>query len=155
MAQVPEDVVRVTDVDVLADPNIQAVQLGEPDFVGIEPKNGNVAFRWVNRAFEANYQKFIAMGFIPAVPSDCKHVPPHLVRDGHIVMNDLILMKIDRAKYLGKLKANAERALRVTRREEHLRAGQAEIMQNIPNEYRSKVSPFIPSEREIETLGGK
>src|SRR5215467_6092267 len=93
-------------------PEIDARPLQMPDFVNLKPKNAEIRFRWVNRCVgvKESTQRLDEMtyaGFQYALPSDVQGaVLPNLIRNGHIVRGDLVLMKISRAAYDGALKYN-------------------------------------------------
>jgi hypothetical protein len=99
---------------------IEAKPLRSPNFINLKPKNPNLSLFWGNRAVGEKesglrYDQLIAMGFIPAVPTDVitsegMNCPPSICRDGRIMYGDLILLKIPRTEYIGALKWNEQNA---------------------------------------------
>jgi hypothetical protein len=90
------------------DDSIVAGPLVDPDFANVIPANPNVSFRWINyKAGDGlRFAQAQAQGFIVATKADVKHGADPYIREGgsKYVNGDLILMKIDRKRYLGALK---------------------------------------------------
>jgi hypothetical protein len=147
----------------LAD-DIVARPLMLPDFVNIKPKNPEIAFRWVNfkagegkRFNEATFQ-----GFLPATPDDCEN---HLgmAKDGRVINGDLMLMKIDRKKYLGALRYNNEAVNRVVRKANRETVANQMLKEELGNassnkatrpEHRGMIQTFTPSPAEVKARIG-
>jgi hypothetical protein len=74
--------------------------------------NKNCYYRWVNRygGELRRYQECISLGYVNATPKDVRIKDESMLRDGCIVVGDLILMKMDKAKAFGAMKANVLRA---------------------------------------------
>ncbi len=78
------------------------------------------------------------------------------LRNGQIVRGDLILLKIDRVKYLGQLKYNRESAdARVSRAANSAR-GRDELgsalreVGGLPQRYRGKISIYSPNPTDVD-----
>jgi hypothetical protein len=107
---------------VLADSDIEAKPLRAPNFINLKPKNPNMSLYWGNRSVGEResgmrYDQLITMGFVPAKPEQVmtlegKDIPPSIVRDGRIMMGDIILLIIPRADYVGATKWNEQSARR-------------------------------------------
>ncbi len=144
-------------------PSVTARPLQMPDFVDIKPKNPQLALRWCNRVAGEGQRldQVTYAGFIPVKPEDVtypngKPLPTSMIKNGQIILGDLILMKIDRASYDGALKYNWERA--VSRM--HPRANQTQGRSDLNNalkesgvrqtpELLKKLSTFQPTDAEI------
>lgn len=144
-------------------PTVTARPLQMPDFVDIKPKNPLIALRWCNRVAGEGQRldQVTYAGFIPVKPEEVtypsgKPIPSSLIKNGQVILGDLILMKIDKASYDGALKYNWQRA--VDRM--HPGAAQRQGRQDLNNvlkeigankpEILKKLSTFQPSDAEIE-----
>ena len=102
----------VPDAAELAD-DIHAAPMIMPDFIKIRKRNPNVEFRWINfKAGEGlRFAQAQAMGFVVATQQDVAvgELSPYVREGGTKYVNgDLILMKIDRKRYLGALRHKHE-----------------------------------------------
>lgn len=144
-------------------PSVTARPLQMPDFVDIKPKNPLIALRWCNRVAGDGQRldQVTFAGFIPVKPEEVmypngKPLPPSMIKDGKVLMGDLILMKIDKAQYDGALKYNWERSINRM----HPGAAQKQGRQDLNNALKEvganrpdilkKLSTFQPSDAEIE-----
>ncbi len=99
---------------------IIAKPLRTPNFFNLKPKNPNMSLYWGNRAVgeresTMRYDQLIAMGFRPARPEEVLDMsgspcPPSMCKDGRIMTQDVILLIIPRADYVGSLKWNEQSA---------------------------------------------
>jgi hypothetical protein len=141
---------------------VEAKPLTAPAFDQIKRKNPNIEIRWVNRSVSGSatphlrYEQMLAMGWVPATPVDVE-APPGCLKDGHIQIYDVILMKIDRVKYLGAMRYNNERVNKAVRRpgqtahaSEMLNKAFAE--EGVLGKARGKVSVFVPGDKEIKQM---
>lgn len=107
---VQPEVTHVADADIIARP------LTDPDFTKMTPKNPQHSLRWVNRVHGnsgrgGRFDEAKASGFRPALLADVKEeVPSTMRKDGSIICGDLILMLMDRVSYVGALKYNEQQA---------------------------------------------
>ena len=139
-----------------SDEPIVAKPLIDPDFTNLKKKNTMISLRWVNRVAGdgMRYEHMKAIGFANATANDVE-VPPNMLRDGAIIIGDLILMKIARRDYEGALLHNVEKAVARTRPRAYLSTGKQE-MTNALNEVRGtaenkrKIQPFVPG--RVESL---
>jgi len=137
--------------------SIIARPLMEPDFVNMKSKNPNISLRWVNckSGDGLRYNHMQAVGFVNATSSDVA-APASMLKEGKIVFGDLILMKIDRAKYQGALKYNEQQALarmRKTTQVQHARKTVSEVPTS--PELIRKIQMFEPSLEETQKLIGE
>jgi len=160
---------------VLFDESIQAKPLALPG-KRFRILNNNVSFRWINCGARGGMQvaRMKAVGFEVAKATDIVFPGGDLpLTDGVFKNGDLLLMKIDKQKYLGALKNNALTAQdRVSRRGIAQTANAAlrgrihiggdmslnsetsavpgtlsEV--NAPQALKDKIVPFIPGEGEV------
>lgn len=139
----PTPTPQTTPVEASGSEPIIARPLVDADFTKIKPRNPQHSFYFGNRVANKSsggdgqtglrIDDLLARGFEFAVPEDVlipdgkggwKPMPKDsaLVRNNRVQRGDLILLKIERSKYLGALKYNAENAAaRVSRAA--LRAG--------------------------------
>lgn len=152
----------------LLDKTIVAKPLtGQMDIFGtLKPKNPNVVLRGIfngrsgDSQMSLRYEQAKGQGYVNATIEDIAGtVPVSMQRDGGkvIVHGDLILMKIDRATYMGALKYKDQQALRSVQRQrdsslEHGQFELARAMQEVaaPQKLSRKLSPFIPTESELK-----
>jgi hypothetical protein len=142
------------------DDSIVAAPLVMPDFINVPPANPNIAFRWINhKAGDGlRFSQAQAQGWVVANEKDVKanHLTPYR-RDGgtKFVNGDLILMKIERKKYLGALKYKHQvaaaladdsilRTLSAKRAASDLAAAGANR-----NYFRGKISTFTPEAADL------
>jgi hypothetical protein len=145
-------------------PSVTARPLQMPDFVDIKPVNPLLTLRWCNRVAGGGQRldQVTYAGFIPVKPEEVKYpngkpLPPSMIKNGQVLMGDLILMKIDKASYDGALKYNWGRAVSRMRPGEAIRTGQAKLQETLKesgisntNALRDKLKVFQPSDAEIE-----
>src|SRR6266436_9318306 len=139
--------------------NIIARPLVDADFTKLKPKNPNVAFYWANRVADRGHrvEDLRARGFEIATEQDVEIKKDNIMlKNGQIVRGDLILMKIDRVKYLGQLKYNRESAdARVSRAANSAR-GRDELgsalreVGGLPQRYRGKIAIYSPNPTDVE-----
>lgn len=135
---------------------VEAKSLSAPGFDQIKKKNPNIEIRWVNRACGKDtptlrYEQMLSMGWVNATLNDVE-APPGCTKDGHIQIYDVILMKIDRNKYLGAMRFNNERVNRAV-----TRSGLASVnddlrkefqKEGVANKAKGKVTAFVPGQNE-------
>lgn len=138
------------DAPELAD-DIVARPLVAPDFTNPKPKNPNVCFRWIE--FKARdgfrYQQCIAQGFSVAKKEDLANPEAFTVYSREMgtkfINGDVILMKIDRARYLGALKHRQLKTQALTNpavvKAVSVAAASGDLIQSL-----GKMSPFIPGD---------
>lgn len=75
-------------------------------------KRHEYAYRWFNRYGQngARYTWAKANGFVNADSNDVEVVNEDAIKDGHIMVGDLILMKMPKLEYMGKMRYNHERS---------------------------------------------
>lgn len=144
---------------------LEASPLVVPDFMNLVPTKPDISIRWINysvgeKKSTLRYDQCLAAGFVNAKPEDAKTVtgaaiPPSLIKDGKVIIGDVILMKVSRNAYLGALKNNRNKALRRGVRSEVAKQGINEIRSaisrgNPPKDVARKIQPFVPGEAELE-----
>lgn len=139
--------------------SIVAKPLVMPDFIHVKSANPNVSFRWINyKAGDGlRYSQAQAQGWANATSKD---VAPgclgSYIREGgtKIVNGDLILMKIDRARYLGALKYKHEVASRMSNPHVQLAtaAQKAAAGMTVPQSAAGKLELFSPTGEDITNL---
>lgn len=143
---------------IIPDSAIEARPLTLPNTLDVKLKNPNLAVKWVNRVAGGGrrIQDHLAMGFVMATPSDVD-LPASMLKDGKYVDGDVVLMKIDRIKYVAALKYNELKAVqRVERKDQtqrarnNVREALAEV--GAPAELAKKVQAFVPSQDETDSL---
>lgn len=124
----------------------------------VKIKNRGCCYRWANRIAKEgeSLRRWLAAGFVMATTIDVD-VPAGLVRNGQIINGDLVLIKINREKYIGALKYNEQRALARMSPASIERTGRSAIAQaaaevNAPMNLRGKVRTFVPSDAETEAV---
>lgn len=151
---------------------IEAKPMHAPAFDQIRKKNQNIEIRWVNRFVNGataplmRYEQMLAMGWVPVkvnidaktgeasspdvfIPIGCA------IKDGCIQNYDVILMKIDRARYIGAMRYNNERVNKAVQRPGVIAGANENLKQDLAREgalgkSRGKVSTFIPGERDFK-----
>lgn len=143
---------------------VSAMPLAAPAIDQIKLKNPNIVVRWVNRSVGKDtptlrYEQMLAMGWVNATEADVIP-PPGSVKDGTIQYYDVILMKIDRARYLGQLRFNNERVNKAVRRMDIVRGANTILQEDLNREGigrgkytradgSKKVSAFVPGDRDF------
>lgn len=102
------------------DDAIKAIPLVAPDFTNPKPKNSNVALRWIE--FKARdgfrFHQALSQGYVVATANDLMQPDKLAVYNREMgtkfINGDVILMKIDRARYLGALKHRHQQSDRLT-----------------------------------------
>jgi hypothetical protein len=111
----PADLSKLTEADILNLDFVDAKSFDIPAMLQVEPRDGNIRFRWVNfKNYEGgNYAMFKALGFQNAVPADVKgELSEHLLKeDGTIKWFDVVLMKVPVLHLMGIYKKNIIKAL--------------------------------------------
>lgn len=145
-------------------PSVTARPLQMPDFVDIKPKNPMVSLRWCNRVAGEGQRldQVTYAGFVPVKPDEVtypngKPIPSSLIKNGQVLLGDLILMKIDKAMYDGALKYNWERAVDRMRPGQAQRQGRQDLANTLKEagvrqtpDILKKLSTFQPTDAEIE-----
>ena len=145
-------------------PTVTARPLQMPDFVDIKPKNPLLALRWCNRVAGEGQRldQVTYAGFLPAKPEDVmypngKPIPSSLVKNGQVILGDLVLMKIDKSMYDGALKYNWQRAVERMKPGTAVRQGKQDVNSALKEsgdrmtpDLQKKLSVFQPSDAEIE-----
>jgi hypothetical protein len=141
------------------DEQIEARPLIVPAAEQVKIKNRNCCFRWANRIAKEgeSLRRWLAAGFVMAIPTIDVDVPAGLVRNGQIINGDLVLIKISREKYIGALKYNEQRAQARMGPASSARTGGSAMNQafndvNAPQNLRGKVRTFVPSDAETEAV---
>lgn len=144
------------------DDNIVAMPLNDPDFTtNVKPKNPDISLRWVlyslgmrdGTASYLRFEKAKTQGYVVATAADLVNPPmAYSVDNGTKFVNgDLVLMKIDRRRYLGAIlhrEQAAAKAMASTKQ-----AGREEVHRSLagaPTSQRSKISTFSPTEGELK-----
>lgn len=145
-------------------PTVTARPLQMPDFVDIKPKNPMLALRWCNRIAGEGQRldQVTYAGFRPVKPEEVTYpngraMPVSMIKNGQIILGDLILMCIERSQYDGALKYNWERAVSRMKPGSTQTQGRQDLnnslkeagVRNTPDLSR-KLSTFQPSDAEIE-----
>jgi hypothetical protein len=131
----------------------------------IVPVNSDLIIRWINRVAGEGLRlnSMVYAGFELYRPDELKmkdgsKLPSMMIKDGKVMFGDLIAAKMSKAKYYGALKHNAEVAYASANRmrvsQEDLDKVNREIHRNAPNEIRSKVQAFIPTDAELKSKVG-
>jgi len=111
----PSDLSKLTEADILNLDFVDAKSFDIPAMLQVQPKDGNIRFRWVNfKNYEGgNYAMFKALGFQNAVPADVAGgLSEHLLKeDGTIKWFDVVLMKVPVLHLMGIYKKNIIKAL--------------------------------------------
>ena len=140
------------------DDSIVARPLMMPEFLDLRPKNPMHTIRGVNLNHDNGNMYFRAKvaGFVDATPEDIvmrdgSPVLGNYVKDNRVIYGDLIVMKIDRAKYLGALKYNAQEAQRRMSKTGIAQKGNKELFEALgstmaPPEQKAKIQAFVPSD---------
>jgi hypothetical protein len=145
-------------------PSITARPLQMPDFVDIKPVNPLITLRWCNRVAGEGQRldQVTFAGFIPVKPEEVRYpngkpLPPSMIKNGQVLLGDLILMKIDKEKYDGALKYNWERAVSRMHPKANQTQGRADLANALKEsgvrqtpDLLKKLSTFQPSDAEIE-----
>lgn len=145
-------------------PTVTARPLQMPDFVDIRPNNPMIALRWCNRVAGEGQRldQVTYAGFVPVKPEEVKYpngkaIPSSLVKNGQVILGDLILMKIDKSMYDGALKYNWERAVDRMRPGTAVRQGRQDLANALKEsgvrqtpDLQRKLSTFQPTDAEIE-----
>ena len=144
---------------------LEAAPLVVPDFMNLVPAKPDISIRWINfsvgeQKSTLRYDQCVAAGFVNAKPEDVKTatgkpVPPSLIKDGKLIIGDVILMKVSRNAYLGALKNNRNKALRRGLQSEVAKQGVNELRSAIsknkpPKDVARKIQPFVPGEAELD-----
>lgn len=145
-------------------PSVTARPLQMPDFVDIKPVNPQLALRWCNRVAGEGQRldQVTYAGFVPVKPEEVRYpngkpIPSSLIKNGQVLLGDLILMKIDKSMYEGALKYNWERAVDRMRPGTAVRQGKQDVNNalkesgvRITPDLQKKLSVFQPTDAEIE-----
>jgi hypothetical protein len=141
------------------DEQIIARPLIVPAAEQVKIKNRNCCYRWANRIAKEgeSLRRWLAAGFTMAIPTVDVDVPAGLVRNGQIINGDLVLIKINRAAYIGALKYNEERAMARMAPGSVDKTARSTMNQalndvNVPANLRGKVRTFVPSDAETEAV---
>jgi|SRR3990167_4004443 len=145
----------------LFDDSIEAKPLGFGPTDSVKKKNPNIELRGVNFIVGEGLrlQQMLARGWIVATKDDVE-APGWIFTDGAFKHGDLILMKHDLRAVLSARKYNALRAIElggptsvVNKGRSALREQQSDV--SAPREVKSKMSVFVPGQKEVEGLVGK
>ena len=175
-ANLPKEPVAQSAPTILDDEQIVAKPLIDADFTKIKPRNPNHSFffgnRVANKASGGDGQTglriddLLARGFEFATPEDVlipdgaggwKPMPKDsaLIRNNRVVRGDLILLKIDRVKYVGAIKYNAESAMNRVSRASVLSRNRKEFSEGLKGEgvslkpqHRGKIAFYNPGDTE-------
>jgi hypothetical protein len=143
------------------DNSIVARPLVAPDFTNPKPKNSNVIFRWIE--FKARdgfrFQQCLTQGYVVATINDLANPEKFIVYNKEqgtkFINGDVILMKIDRGRYLGALKYrhNQTQALSSAAVTQAVakRAAQVDVSQRAQASGQMEV--FAPGAGDLEQIG--
>lgn len=149
------------------DDSIIARPLMMPEFLDLRPKNPAHTLRGVNLNHDkgSHYFKMKTAGFVDATPEDVlmrdgSPIQGNYVKDNRVIYGDLIVMKIDRLKYLGALKYNALTARQRVSRNAIAQQGGKMLREELsgtsaPPELKAKIQTFVPSDAEVAGMVGK
>lgn len=155
--QIPPNPTPITlDAEELDD-NIVAKPLVDFDFTNPEPKNPNISFRWVE--FKARdgfrFQQCLAQGFVPATVHDVKNAGLLKMYEREagtkFINGDLILMKIDRGRYVGAKRHRYLRTIMITDPRAVKPVAQAVAQAMLPRT--SKLTAFTPGVQDLKDIG--
>lgn len=140
------------ELEVDSDEPIVAKPLVDPDFTKIKPRNPQHSFFWGNRVANngMRIEDLKARGFRVASPADVLEPPAALIKDGHIIRGDLMLMVISRRDYLGQQLYNAQQADRRVSKASVKSDGEKNLQDDLravgglPQKYKGKISMFTP-----------
>lgn len=142
------------------DESIVAKPLGLGPLDNVKLKNPNIELRGVNYVAGGGLrlQQMQARGYVVATREDAE-APGWIWTDGAFKQGDLILMKHDRRAVLGARKYNVLKALERGGQTASLGKGQELLKANIsevsaPREVKSKMTAFVPSQKEVDALVG-
>jgi hypothetical protein len=141
------------------DDAIIARPLVSPDFTNPEPKDPNVQFRWIE--FKARdgfrFQQCLTQGFKVATIQDLKHPEKFAVyakeAGTKFINGDVILMKIDKGRYLGALKHRYLRTQAMTDPAVARAVSQASADQELKSMSKGKMSAFAPEAADLSKTG--
>lgn len=133
---------------------IEARPLGYGSLLDVKPIRTEYAYRWINRFNRQRFLEAKALGFQLATKEDVEIVE-EMIQDGAIMVGDLILMKMQKIRYFGALKAKDLRSLNLGTKkkldEKGLSEGQKTIEKLGPAEkIRRQVSVYNPPIGEID-----
>lgn len=141
------------------DAGIVARPLVGNEFLDPRPKNPAVIFRWIEHKARDGfrYHQCLAQGYAVATEADIQNPEQLQVfnREGgtKFINGDLILMKIDRARYLGAIKHRVEQALYTSdpavRQAIAKRAAQADLTPAA----QAKIAVFAPGAADLKQVG--
>jgi hypothetical protein len=139
------------------DENITAKPLVAFDFTNPEPKNPNICFRWVE--FKARdgfrFHQCLSQGFAVANVHDVKNANLLKMYEREagtkFINGDLILMKIDRARYIGAKRHRYLRTVAITDPRAVKPIAQAAAQAMLPRT--SKLQAFTPGIQELQDIG--
>jgi len=143
------------------DEAVVARPLGFGDSLKIKVKRHEYAYRWFNRygAEGTRYSFAKANGFVNATPDDVEVDNEDFVKDGYIIVGDLILMKMSKSKYLGAIKYNYERAYNLINPKKLSEKQKAKIIEDVAgnNEAKrqsvtKKVGIYVPPINELDSI---
>lgn len=153
--------------DILTDA-VTVVDYRVPNFLDVQPKDRTWAFRWVNRKHDGDggnrYLTMRAMGWVnvESVEEIDGDISQYVsCQDKSIVYNDVILMKMPRAKLYGMYKANMIKSNRMFNRGAIHEAAKTEGNKSLAADlsgtprsaYAGKVGIFIPGSNDIPGSG--
>lgn len=142
----------LTEADIFSDA-VVARPLGFGNSLQIKIKRAEYSYRWFNR-YAANGSRYTfakSSGFVNATAEDVEVDNEDFIKDGVIVVGDLILMKMPKLQYLGHIKANALKAEALINPKKLSESQKAEVAKSIDSRVgqdksgKPKVSVYIPS----------
>lgn len=139
-------------IEVDGEEPITAKPLVDPDFTKIRPRNPQHSFYWGNRVANGGMriEDLKARGFRIAKPEDVLDPPQALIKDGHIIRGDLMLLVIGRREYLGQQLYNAQQAEQRVSRQRLMADGNKNLQDDLrdagglPSRHRGKIAIFQP-----------
>ena len=138
--------------------DIKAIPLVSPDFTNPKPKNPNVQLRWIE--FKAKdgfrFHQAQAQGFSVATLSDLAEPQKLAVYSREagtkFINGDIILMKIDKARYLGALKYRFNQSAALSDPSVQQAVAKASAQAGVANA-RGKMTAFAPDAADLKDVG--
>jgi hypothetical protein len=143
---------------VVSDDQIKAIPLSAPGWQNVKWKNPVISGRWVNYVAQKGqrFEEAVGQGYLVVKDTDAE-VPGVPFKDGAFRKGDLILMKMDRARYIGAIKYNEELSLRlagVRRKSDQRRPATRDPRtgEAILHGKRGKLTFFEPGGKDLDLL---
>lgn len=141
------------------DAEIVARPLVGTDFLNPIPKNPNICFRWIEHKARDGfrYHQCLAQGYAVAVAADIQNVNDFQLFNREagtkFINGDLILMKIDKKRYLGAIKYRVQQALYCSDPAVRQALAKQAATADLTPQARSKIAVFAPGAADLEAVG--